>query len=50
MMVCKDLLKYVFLETNVLWCDVHTLFGSLVLCVSASMFFFLYVLCLKICH
>lgn len=40
MMVCKNLVKYVFLYDSVLlWCDVHTLLGSLVLCLSASMFF-----------
>lgn len=40
MMVCENLVKYVFLDDSVLlWCDVHTLLGSLVLCLSASMFF-----------
>lgn len=40
MMVCKILVEYVFLGNRVLlWCDVHTLFGSLVLCMSASTFF-----------
>lgn len=40
MMLCKILVKYVFLDDTVLlWCDVHTLFGSLVLCLSASIFF-----------
>lgn len=48
MMVCKNLVQYVFLDDSVfLWCDVRTLLGSLVLCLSASMFF-LCVLCLKI--
>lgn len=40
MMVCKNLVKCVFPDDSVLlWCDVHTLFGSLVLCLSASVFF-----------
>lgn len=39
MIVCKNLVKYVFLDDSVLlWCDVHTPLGSLVLCLSASMF------------
>lgn len=46
MMVCLNV-KYVFLHDSVLlWCDVHPLLGSVVLCLSASMFFC--VLCLKI--
>lgn len=40
MMVCKNLVEYVFLGDSVLlWCDVHSLLGSLVMCLSASMFF-----------
>lgn len=40
MMVCKNSVKCVFLDDSVLlWCDVHTLLGSLVMCLSASMFF-----------
>lgn len=40
MMVCKNLVQDVFLDDSVLlWCDRHTLLGSLVLCLSASMFF-----------
>lgn len=45
--VFKNLVKYVFLHDYVLlWCGVHPLLGSLVLCLSASMFFC--VLCLEI--
>lgn len=42
---------FFFDASALLWCDVHTLLGSLVLCLSASMFL-LCVLCLKIepCH
>lgn len=39
MIVYKNLVEYVYLDDSVLlWCDVHTLLGSLVLCLSASMF------------
>ena len=39
MIVCKNSVECVFLEGSVLlWCDVHVLLGSLVLCLFASMF------------